>query len=204
MSKASIWAYLRRNTALTEESIAGIMGNMEAESNCESMRLQGDFTADRRLSREYADKVNSAAKGFDFIYDSKGWGLCQWTYNSRKLNLLNSCRSQSRGIADEEAQLVFMLAEMQTEYPTMWKELLYCHDIAKAAYLVVHNYERPAVENTNERTAYAQDIYNEFHGTGTAPAPAPAIDYRLRWIEYLNAERDRISTLISELEAATP
>jgi hypothetical protein len=165
MSKQSIWSYLKAK-GLSDEAVAGIMGNMEAESNCESCRLQGDFGASRQMSKHYADMVNSGTMTAEtFAFDSKGWGLCQWTFNSRKLNLLKSCQSQGKGIEDETAQLDFFMVEMQEEYPTVWKALQTCKDIRTAAYLVCHNYERPAFENTEVRTSLGQKIYDEFHGT---------------------------------------
>jgi len=160
MSKATIWNYLKSHTSLPDTSIAGIMGNMECESNCESCRLQGDFSSDRAKSKEYARQVNSGERNFE---DAQGFGLCQWTYFSRKRNLLNSCRSQGKGVEDEEAQLAFMLAEMQNEYSAMWKRLFEVTTIAEAARLVCAEYERPAVLNVTDRTRAGQKIYEEFH-----------------------------------------
>ena len=163
MSKATIWSYLKEHTTLPEIAIAGIMGNLECESNCEACRKQGDFSLDRSASKEYARQANAGTN--NFAYDSIGFGLAQWTYYSRKENLLNSCRSQGKGVEDEEAQLVFMLAEMQTEFTNMWKRLFQVGTIADAAGLVCREYERPAVLNITERTRAGQKIYDEFHGT---------------------------------------
>jgi len=167
MSKATIWNYLKTNTSLPDVSIAGIMGNLECESNCESCRKQGDFSADRSASKEYARQANAGTN--NFVYDSIGFGLAQWTYYSRKENLLNSCRSQGKGVEDEEAQLAFMLAEMQMEFSNMWKRLFSCTTIADAAGLVCREYERPAVLNITERTKAGQKIYDEFHGKDVEP-----------------------------------
>ena len=102
--------------------------------------------------------------------DSIGFGLCQWTFYSRKQNLLNSCRSQGKGVEDEEAQLAFMLAEMQMEFSNMWNRLFTCTTIADAAGLVCREYERPAVLNVTQRTKAGQQIYDQFHGSETEPA----------------------------------
>ena len=172
MSKQTIWNYLKTHTDLPDVSIAGIMGNMEAESNCEACRVQGDFTADRRVSKEYAANVN-AGRLPNWYSDAKGWGLCQWTYYSRKQNLKSACDSYGLGIENESAQLAFMLSEMQNEYVMMWHQLLVAQDIRTAAQLVCHNYERPAVENVAERADYGQTIYNQFHGKDITPEPEP-------------------------------
>ena len=173
MSKASIWNYLKTHTQLTDEAIAGIMGNFEAESNCEACRVQGDFTSDRHVSKEYARQVNSGALP-NWHTDSKGWGLAQWTYYTRKNNLKKCCESYGVGIEDESAQLAFFLSEMQMKFLSTWNNLLRCHSIYDAASLVCCDYERPAVNNIQIRAQYGQQIYNEFHGKDVTPEPIPA------------------------------
>ena len=173
MSKATIWNYLKTHTSLSDEAIAGIMGNMEAESNCEACRVQGDFTADRRTSKAYAQDVNQGRLP-NWHTDAKGWGLCQWTYYTRKQNLLKACQSYGVGIEDESAQLAFMLAEMQMEFTNMWNRLLATKDIADAAGLMCREYERPAVLNITARTKFGQEIYSEFHGKDVTPDPEPS------------------------------
>ena len=173
MSKQTIWNYLKQHTALSDEAIAGIMGNMEAESNCEACRVQGDFTSDRRVSKQYAQQVNSGMLP-NWHTDSKGWGLCQWTFYTRKQNLRSTCQSYGVGIEDESAQLAFFLAEMQMEYTSTWNKLLNCHSIYDAASYVCCEYERPAVNNVAARADYGQTIYNQFHGKDIDPEPTPS------------------------------
>ena len=167
MSKATIWAYLKQHTKLSEEAIAGVMGNFEAESNCESCRVQGDFSTDRHISKEYARQVNSGEISIaQFQHDSKGFGLAQWTFHSRKNALLNYCKSIGAGIEDEEAQLSFFLSEMESDFVGVWNQLLRANDIGVAADLVCRYYECPAVNNVAARPGYGKEIYNQFHGTG--------------------------------------
>ena len=174
MSKETIWNYFKQHTQLSDVAIAGIMGNFEAESNCESCRVQGDFTADRRVSKQYASDVNSGVKpAAVFRTDSKGWGLAQWTYWSRKQNLYDTAQSYGTGIEDEATQIRFFLAEMQTEYASAWKKLLSASSIYEAARIVCEEYERPAYNNIAARADYGQTIYNQFHGKEPTPAPEP-------------------------------
>ena len=171
MSKATIWRFFKENTSLSDEAIAGIMGNFEAESNNEACRVQGDFTSDRRVSKQYANDTNNGVN--NFIHDSKGWGLAQWTYWSRKQNLLNCCRSYGVGIENEEVQLRFFLSEMQNEYAATWRNLLICNSIYDAASLVCCDYERPAFNNIAARADYGNTIYKQYHGVETFPKPEP-------------------------------
>lgn len=213
MSKQTIWNYFKRHTQLSDEAIAGIMGNMEAESNCEACRLQGDFTANRTTSKQYAREVDNGTKTLHtFMYDSKGWGLCQWTYYTRKENLYKTCQSYGTGIEDETTQIRFMLAEMQTEHftkadePSLWQQLLSCNNIYTAARLVCVNYERPAINNVAARADYGQTIYNQFHGKDIEPEPEPVPvppdpdqDWILDWIEFNDEEIARLQAKNEEL-----
>lgn len=171
MSKATIWNYLKQHTQLSDEAIAGIMGNFEAESNCEACRLQGDFSTDRNRSKAYAQATMAGTN--NFARDSQGWGLCQWTYWSRKQNLLSTCQSYGVGIDDENAQLAFFLAEMQMEYVSTWNKLLTCNSIYDAASYVCCEYEKPAINNVQARASAGQKIYNQFHGSDVVPDPEP-------------------------------
>lgn len=199
MSKETIWNYLKQHTALSDEAIAGIMGNMEAESNCEACRLQGDFSSDRSQSRQYAAAVNNGSKSaVSFESDQLGWGLCQWTFWSRKQNLLKCCQSYGVGIENENAQLAFMLAEMQNEFTNMWRRLLITKDIAEAAKLVCSEYERPAVLNITDRTRYGQAIYKQFHDQ-PAPTPSPDADWINDGIEYWESVKADIQAKIDDL-----
>ena len=172
MSKATIWTFLKRETNLPDVAIAGSMGNLMAESGCESCRLQGDFLSDSAPSKDYARKVNSNLLP-NWYADSKGWGLAQWTYWTRKQNLKKACDSYGTGIEDETAQLRFMLAEMQNEYASMWRQLLIATDIRTATYLVCHFYEAPAYENVDARAEFGKIIFDEFHGKDVTPDPEP-------------------------------
>lgn len=174
MSKQTIWNYLKKKTSLSDEAIAGIMGNFEAESNCESCRLQGDFLSSRQRSKDYANAINTGVKSVEAAsVDSLGWGLAQWTFHTRKSNLFWACLGAGKGVEDEEAQLDFFLAEMQNEYVYTWKTLLKCNSIYDAASLICCDYERPAVKNIAARADYGQTIYNQFHGKDTTPEPEP-------------------------------
>ena len=211
MSKQSIWVFLKQRTTLSDEAIAGIMGNFEAESNCEACRLQGDFTADRSKSKAYAQAVMTGAKSAEaFAQDAQGWGLAQWTFWSRKEGLLNACRSRGVNIDDETSQLEWFLIEMQQgEYSACWQQLLSCRDIYSAADVVCRKYEKPAVCNVQYRATKGQEIYNQFHNTpapdpapAPAPEPQPIPDNSLRQIliEYLEADIAVKQNILLELK----
>ena len=58
MSKKTIWEYLKAK-GFSDIAAAAIMGNMEAESNCAAVRLQGDFTAGYRKSTSIPQRLTT-------------------------------------------------------------------------------------------------------------------------------------------------
>lgn len=165
MSKQTIWSYLKQ-AGLSDEATAALMGNFECESNCEACRVQGDFSPNRDTSKDYARQVNGGSiSAYQYIHDSKGWGLAQWTYSSRKQNLLEFCWDTGRGIEDEQAQLEFALNELKVDFPSLWNIMSYSTDIKQMSDLICRNFENPAIKNYDARYTEAQKIYNQYHGT---------------------------------------
>ena len=56
MSKQTIWQRLKAK-GFSDIAVAAIMGNLEAESNCISNRIQGDFTKGYQRSAQYTAQV---------------------------------------------------------------------------------------------------------------------------------------------------
>lgn len=56
---------------------------------------------------EYTAAVDSGAYG-NFIHDSAGYGLAQWTYWSRKKTLYDHAKAAGVSIADMNMQLAFL------------------------------------------------------------------------------------------------
>lgn len=173
-----IWRWLRANTDLPDESIAGIIGNLQAESGCEPGRKQGDFSSDRSSSKVYCAAVNSGSITADrFAHDAIGFGLAQWTYYSRKEKLLSFCKGRGKPIEDMDSQLAFLVNEMQQDYSSLWKSLLSCSNVKTATDIVLRQYERPAVLNLDARYEFAKQVFNKYNGlfTGSVEDPPAAI-----------------------------
>ena len=167
-NEEKIWRWLKERTTLPEVAIAGIMGNFEAESNCEPCRVQGDLDEDRAQSRRYAERVDSGElTDYSFAHDGKGWGLYQLTFWSRKAGFLEYCRLRGCSVAELEAQLEYMLTE--NEYKLIEQRLMRCATVNEAAELFCREFERPAVCNTVARANYGQGFYAQFHGAEAGP-----------------------------------
>lgn len=92
------------------------MGNIYAESGLIPTNLQNSF--EKKLGYTDADYTSAVDRGSynNFVRDSAGYGLCQWTYWSRKQALLEFCKSKMTSIGDLEMQLEFMYKELSENY----------------------------------------------------------------------------------------
>lgn len=152
---------------LTPAGAAGSMGNMYAESTNKSNIAQSGMT---ELSDEaYTAVIDTHDHGAEymFIHDGVGYGLCQWTYYSRKEALLNFAKAKGVSIGDLKMQVEFYLHELQS-YPGVLYVLTTSNDVKQCSDIVCTEFERPAVNNLNDRYKYAMDFYEKFH-TSTVP-----------------------------------
>ena len=175
MSKSTIWQLLKHK-GFSDVAAAAIMGNMEAESNCEANRLQGDFTSNRSKSIEYTAQVdNGTISRHNFIYNGPnggGYGLCQWTYWARKAGLYDLAQEQGASIGDEAVQVDWLVRELfQSEYNSVLQTLQTSDSIRACSDAMLKGFETPADQSDTTcvlRAGYAQNIYDEFAGTEEA------------------------------------
>ena len=156
---------------LTKSAIAGVLANLKCESNYKSTNLQN--TGNLKLGitdEEYTRRVDSGEiNREDFIHDSFGYGLCQWTFYTRKNALLDYAKSNSKSIGDLYTQLDFMLREIasyKTLYNMLFDERYDCVTVAEA---MCETYEKPAnaTERAKERGEEAQEIYDKYFADKT-------------------------------------
>lgn len=162
---------------LTPAGAAGSMGNMYAESTMKSNIAQRGMT---NLSDEaYTAAVDTHDHGaeYAFIHDAVGYGLCQWTYYSRKAALLEFAKSKGVSIGDTKMQVEFYLHELQS-YPGVLYVLTTSDDVKQCSDIVCTEFERPAVNNLDARYRYSMEFYEKFNGTSipglTGPSNEPA------------------------------
>lgn len=160
MSKENIYQKLR-NGGLSPAGACAMMGNMDAESSLISIRKQGDFSEGFVKSQEYTAAVNSEEiTRWQFMSDSIGYGLCQWTFSTRKDHLYMFAREAGTSIGDEDMQCRFCIWELQNEYADdLYPFLCQTDDLAKAAQRICAEFERPAVNNFADRINSAQAYF---------------------------------------------
>ena len=143
---------------MTVEGACAMGGNIQAESGFKSNIAQ------RGMTEMSDDEYTAAADGYYILFssDGVGYGLCQWTYPTRKSNLLKFARDCGRSVGDEAMQVQFCIDELKTDYPNVWNYLLTTDNIEVATELVCTDYERPAVNNTATRVQFANELYTRY------------------------------------------
>ena len=153
---AHIWDYLKQK-GLGSSAIAGIMGNMQAESSLEPNIVQGGG---------HADQIT--------VDGTTGYGLCQWTSSGRQQGLLDFANSRGTKTSDTDTQLEFMLKEINDGYNGLLQKMdgMSPYD---AALLFHKEFERSAdtSEMAARRGQFAEEIAKSegkgesFNGTYT-------------------------------------
>lgn len=169
MSARDIYAKLIA-AGLTHEGACGLMGNMQAESALKANIAQRGMTA--LSDEEYT--AAAAEWPVKFIHDGVGYGLCQWTYWSRKQALFNFAQACGASVGDEGMQVEFCISELKNDYPGLWALLCSVTDIYTAASEVCTVYERPAVNNITVRAGYANQLANRAKREGWGNNPSVA------------------------------
>jgi hypothetical protein len=162
-NEEKIWNYLmdKFNNAY---GVAGLMGNLYAESGFRSNNLQNSYEKSLGLSDdEYTSKVDNGTYT-NFVKDKAGYGLAQWTYWSRKENLLNYAKGKKKSIGDLEMQLDFLYQELQG-YKNCFSTIKNAKSILEASNVILLEFERPADQSVTvqqKRASFGQDTYDKF------------------------------------------
>ena len=151
--------------------VAGVMGNMHAESSLRSNNLQNTYEKSLGMTDEqYTAAVDNGSYG-NFVHDSAGYGLVQWTFWSLKEGLLNYARSQGTSISDWKMQVDYFLKEMKEDYTAIWKVLTTAKTIREASDAVLLKFERPADQSTSvqeKRASYGEEFFKKYAVTAVS------------------------------------
>lgn len=173
-----IWNYLK-GKGLNDYGAAGLLGNLNAESALRPNNLQNTYEKKLGYTDDaYVAAVDSGAYT-NFVNDSAGFGLAQWTYWSRKQNLLNFAKSAGKSIGDLEMQLDFLWKELSESYKSVLTTLKTATSILEASNAVLLKYERPADQSEavqTKRASYGQAYYDKY-ATKTATPTTSDLKY---------------------------
>ncbi len=145
---------------------AGLLGNIDAESALISINLQDSCQGRLGVNDEtYVALVDSGVYTKEqFIYDQAGFGICQWTYWSRKKALYEYAKSTNRSIGDLEMQLEFLFIELQRSFPKVFAVLKSATAVKEASDAVLLDFECPynAKSLSIKRASFGQKYYTQF------------------------------------------
>ena len=163
-TEQKIWNFLKAK-GLNDYGIAGLMGNLQAESALRPENLQNSY----EKSLGYTDSSYTAAVDngsyTNFVRDSAGYGLAQWTYWSRKQALLEYARAAGASIGDLEMQLGFLYKELSEGYKAVLSTLKTATSVLEASNAVLLKFERPAIQGSSVQAArakYGQAYYDKY------------------------------------------
>ena len=174
-----LWATLLNN-GMSITGAAGMMGNIYAESNCCPERVQGDYSSGYSNSKAYTEQVDKKIiSEYDFVHNGPGgggYGLCQWTYYTRKQNLYDNTVKQNISIGNLDAQVKFLIAELKTtryntrdegvEGTTVWDVVksTASNTVAQCSNAILLNFEKPAnmESKKNQRANYSQEYFDKY------------------------------------------
>jgi len=136
-----IWNFLKGWLG-NDYGVAGLMGNLDAESALNPINLQNSYNTKFGLTdAEYTAQVDAGTRTFE---DSAGYGLAQWTFYTRKRNLLNFAKERLCSVGCLGTQLEFLKKEMEEDFPSLVQTLKNAKSVAEASTAVLTVYERPA------------------------------------------------------------
>lgn len=170
-NEEKIWNFLV-GKGLSKAGAAGLMGNLFAESALNPKNLQNSY--EKKLGHTDDSYTAAVDNGLynNFVRDSAGYGLAQWTYWSRKQNMLEFARAAGKSIGDLEMQLDFLFKELSEGYKSVLTVLKTATTVKAASDSVLLNYERPADQSNTvktKRAGYGQKYYDKYAGTASKP-----------------------------------
>lgn len=180
MSRETQWKALRA-LGIPELGCAAILGNAEAESNCETNRVQGDFELSRAWSRAYTSMVDAGEiSRDDFIFRGPGgggYGWLQWTLQSRKAGYYDHAKKLGVSIGSESGAIGWFWEEVhRPEYRATLDAIMTGTDLQQISDTILRRFEMPADQGSAAaafRAKKAQEFLDRFGGSGAEPEPEP-------------------------------
>lgn len=159
-----IWNYCKAQ-GLNNYGTAGLMGNLFAESGLLPNNLQNTYEKSLGYTdTAYTQAVDNGSYK-NFVKDSAGYGLAQWTYHTRKQALYDYIKDNNYSIGDLQGQLEFLFAELSSTFPTILPRLKQASSLLEASNIVLLEYEKPAVTTDSvksKRASYGQVYYDKY------------------------------------------
>lgn len=160
-----IWDFLKAE-GFNDFGVAGLMGNLLAESGLRPNNMEDQYQSKLGYNDESYTRTVDNGTYTNFIKDAVGYGLAQWTYWTRKQNLLNFARQNNKSIGDLDMQLSFLVKELKESFTnSVYNVLKNATSVLEASNAVLLNFERPANMGASvqaTRARYGQTYYDRY------------------------------------------
>lgn len=137
-----VWRYLWEQLG-NDYGVAGLMGNLYAESNLNPTNMEDTYERYLGVSDEIYTKIVDDGSYTRFASDGVGYGIAQWTFSTRKQNLLAFAKEKNKSIGDLDMQLEFLLKELGSQFKSVLKTLINAKSIQEASDIVLTQFENP-------------------------------------------------------------
>lgn len=148
-----------KSKELCNNGIFGLFGNLYAESGMKPGNLQNSSEKKLGLTDEAYTAAVDSGNYKNFVHDSAGYGLAQWTYWSRKEAMLAFHQAKGASIGDALTQAEFLYKELSEGYKSVLSVLKTAASIREASDAVLLQFERPADQSDavrKKRASYGQ------------------------------------------------
>lgn len=146
---------------ISHAGACGILANAQAESDFCSDNMENSYNKKFGVTDEEYTQLADLEQ-VDFVNDSVGYGLWQFTYYEFKQVLWDTARSNETSVSDVETQTETLIKILKTpEFSGLMKFLKNTSDPALASEKFMLVFERPAIISTNARHERA-DLAIEF------------------------------------------
>lgn len=205
-NEEKIWNYLI-GKGLSKAGAAGLMGNLFAESGLNPKNLQNSY--EKKLGRTDENYTAAVDNGSytNFVHDSAGYGLAQWTHWSRKQNMLAFARAAGRSIGDLEMQLDFLYKELSEGYKSVLSTLKTTTSVKAASDSILVNFERPADQSDaakTRRAGYGQTYYDRYAKTQVVSGNGGTNMSNSSLVTYTKITKNKTSPRKKEVDTLTP
>lgn len=171
-----IWNYFI-GKGLSKYGVAGLMGNLEAESGLNPKNVENQLESKIGYNDEtYTQAVdNGTISKATFLHPrggstQYGYGLAQWTSPGRKEGLYNLVKSRGVSIGDLSAQLDWLYQELTTSYTSVLSTLKSASSVRQASDKVLTRFECPADQGESVkqyRAKLGQKYYDSYANPST-------------------------------------
>ena len=186
-----MWNYFK-SQGINDYGVAGLMGNLYAESGLRPCNLQNSYEKSLGMSDAQYTAAVDAGSYTDFVTDQAGYGLAQWTYWSLKEDMLEYFQEREKSIGDGQTQMQFLVYQLSTGYKTVWNVLVNAKSVREASDAVLLKFERPADQSEDaqvKRAGYGQKYYDKYASKEDVKVEVPKVEGGNRKMKYSDSNK---------------